>query len=359
MGNLLGSPVTEKETHRGIIHEKEDSIPYAVSSMQGWRVHMEDAHICQTELYAQEQITTNSSSNTRPAVTNTTTTHGHDETDMDLGQNKKAKKDDASSSAPSPANSPLDVPLGEPVVEPPTTAPVVASPAEAVAESSSSSETKGASRSTTTTTSTRQLHLPRHSLFAVFDGHGGTYAAQYAGHNFCRVLSVQPAFVQYARYVQQQIQLDAGTTNTTNTTNDDNDATPTNDDEKDTPSSPTATLTPAQRAELDRRGLESLESALRDAFIEIDREIYQTQHPHHPSPNPHIPPIHPDAILPINKEEEDSGSTAVVVILTPQWIVCANAGDSRAVYSKDRHRSIPLSYDHKPNDEADETEGFE
>jgi serine/threonine protein phosphatase PrpC len=52
--------------------------------------------------------------------------------------------------------------------------------------------------------------------------------------------------------------------------------------------------------------------------------------------------------------EADAGTTAVVVLLTPKWIVCANAGDSRAVYSRSGHRSVPLSYDHKPSDEAEE-----
>eukprot|EP00804_Cyclotella_cryptica_P002389 CCRYP_004091-RB/>CCRYP_004091-RB protein AED:0.04 eAED:0.04 QI:951/1/1/1/1/1/2/264/406 len=53
-------------------------------------------------------------------------------------------------------------------------------------------------------------------------------------------------------------------------------------------------------------------------------------------------------------DEEDSGTTAIVVLLTPKWIVCANAGDSRAIYSRSNHRSVPLSYDHKPDDEDEE-----
>ena len=38
----------------------------------------------------------------------------------------------------------------------------------------------------------------------------------------------------------------------------------------------------------------------------------------------------------------------------PKWIVCTNAGDSRAVYSRSNHRAVPLSYDHKPEDEDEE-----
>ena len=45
----------------------------------------------------------------------------------------------------------------------------------------------------------------------------------------------------------------------------------------------------------------------------------------------------------------DSGCTAVVVIVTPVLIVCANAGDSRAVMSQFAMRHpIALSHDHKP-----------
>lgn len=46
------------------------------------------------------------------------------------------------------------------------------------------------------------------------------------------------------------------------------------------------------------------------------------------------------------------GCTAVTVLLTPTHIVCANAGDSRAVLYRDG-RAIALSQDHKPNDEKE------
>ena len=57
---------------------------------------------------------------------------------------------------------------------------------------------------------------------------------------------------------------------------------------------------------------------------------------------------------PPSLDEEDSGTTAIVVMLTPKWIVCANSGDSRAIYSRSGHRAVPLSYDHKPEDEDEE-----
>ncbi|KAL7520882.1 hypothetical protein ACHAWX_006855 [Stephanocyclus meneghinianus] len=61
-----------------------------------------------------------------------------------------------------------------------------------------------------------------------------------------------------------------------------------------------------------------------------------------------------DQTHPPSMDDEDSGTTAIVVLLTPKWIVCANAGDSRAIYSRSNHRSVPLSYDHKPDDEDEE-----
>ena len=57
---------------------------------------------------------------------------------------------------------------------------------------------------------------------------------------------------------------------------------------------------------------------------------------------------------PTPTDDEDSGTTASIVLLTPRWIVCANAGDSRAVYSRSNHRVVALSYDHKPDDEEEE-----
>jgi len=52
MGNLLAAPLTDKETHRGVT--KDEKLKFGLSSMQGWRVHMEDAHIAEGEIYALE-----------------------------------------------------------------------------------------------------------------------------------------------------------------------------------------------------------------------------------------------------------------------------------------------------------------
>lgn len=252
MGNLLGAPVTEKETHRGVT---DDSLPYAVSSMQGWRVHMEDAHITEGNLYAAEGIT----------------------------------KDDG-------------------------------------------------------TVQYTKILVQGHSLFAVFDGHGGTFAAKYAGDNFCRVLSRTAKFVEYAKY--RQI----------------------------TPEKEKTFADPSMRDEYLRNGRDLLHASLIDAFVAIDKEIAlalrgqkvadadtpysEENHQNHSNAgeSPGSSDEQNESMEdsgPSLEDEGDSGTTACVVMLTPEFVVCANAGDSRAVLCRDNRQAIPLSHDHKP-DNADE-----
>ena len=259
MGNLLGAPVTEKETERGTTVEgpEDERVRFAVSSMQGWRVHMEDAHITEARLYAAEP----------------------------------------SANAASTWN---------------------------------------------------KLDLPGHSLFAVFDGHGGSYSALYAGRNLCRVLSRQSKFVQYAKLVQSN--------NNNNSTS-----------------------TP-RLGEM----VELLKGALTDAFVDMDKEIflallkgtkvpdadtpYHDDQPtsHHPAPKPTTdinPTMALDSTTPaansnnsveLLEEEGNSGTTACVVLVTPHCILCANAGDSRGILRQLNGRTMALSFDHKPEDEGEE-----
>jgi serine/threonine protein phosphatase PrpC len=244
MGNLLGAPVTEKATHTGVT---SSGLAYGVSSMQGWRVHMEDAHITESVLYAFD----------------------------------------------------TQVEGGGTVID-----------------------------------------LPFHSLFAVFDGHGGLFAAAYAGRNLCRVLSQEQSFVEYAKFLQQRSTRE-----------------PRNDDERNT---------------YLQEGLALLQQALTEAFMTLDKEIYCALH-NQPVPDANKPyhqwrreiqgedmngsaPIAP--LVNNISDEANSGTTACVVLLTPDWIVCANAGDSRSVLLRrtadGAEATIALSFDHKPDDLAEE-----
>jgi serine/threonine protein phosphatase PrpC len=48
--------------------------------------------------------------------------------------------------------------------------------------------------------------------------------------------------------------------------------------------------------------------------------------------------------------EVEAGCTANVILITPDKIYCANAGDSRSILVKKNKEVVELSYDHKPTD---------
>jgi serine/threonine protein phosphatase PrpC len=291
MGNLLGAPVTDKETHRGVT--KDEQLKFGLSSMQGWRVHMEDAHIAEGELYALE------------------------------------------------ANG-IKIPL------------------------------------------------LGHALFAVYDGHGGTFAAIYSGSNFLRILSKQSKFVQYAkmcaasdnnradkmRVLEQALQqafvetdYEIGLAIRGKSHADAN-----------SPYHAATVSAPAPAAT-------SIDSVPSDESSEDDatNNHYQQSHTT-PNSNPAMAGAAMKAAsdhLSAIEDEGDSGTTSVVVMITPDSIVCANAGDSRAVFARRPEallinnsssdndslklndstdsglattvgKAIPLSFDHKPDDEEEE-----
>jgi len=123
------------------------------------------------------------------------------------------------------------------------------------------------------------------SLFAVYDGHGGSFTSNYAGKHFVNIFGARKEVKEYASMSQA--------------------------DRDDVP------------------GLALLKSGLANSFLEIDEKMKVARV--------------------MERQNDRSGSTIVVVIITPKHLVCANAGDSRACFRRDGIAK-PLSFDHKPNE---------
>jgi len=110
-----------------------------------------------------------------------------------------------------------------------------------------------------------------HTLFAVFDGHGGVGAANFVAAHFVKQLAESREWDEY----------------------------------------------------LATRSEPLLRQAFTQCFVELDNQMR------------------------LDETIAESGCTATVVMITPTFIICANAGDSRAVMSQGR-TVIELSRDHKP-----------
>lgn len=139
--------------------------------------------------------------------------------------------------------------------------------------------------------------LENMSFFGVFDGHGGTFTSEYVSQHFIKTLAERH---EYQFYVSL----------------------------------------PAQSLRDHPIGLEILQAALIGAFVDIDAEMLQS---------------HGRYIQNENGETklDKSGCTACTVIVTPRHIICANAGDSRAMY-RTRGRTVQLSFDHKPHNDPEQ-----
>jgi serine/threonine protein phosphatase PrpC len=154
-----------------------------------------------------------------------------------------------------------------------------------------------------------------HAIFGVMDGHGGDFTSEFAADNFMKTFSANPHLQKYANMSPQ--------------------------DQSNVP------------------GIECLRPALVETFQHLDVEIRKQQNKRN------------DTFATMSKQQqqqqqqqqqlqqnegeepprvkfERSGSTCVVVLVTPSHIICANAGDSRAILRRGGS-VLPLSFDHKPN----------
>jgi serine/threonine protein phosphatase PrpC len=146
-----------------------------------------------------------------------------------------------------------------------------------------------------------------HAIFGVMDGHGGDFTSEFAADNFMKMFSANPHLQKYAKMSPE--------------------------DQSNVP------------------GIECLRPALAETFNQLDVEIRKRQNKRN------------DTFLTMSKQQQEqqnngeeaprirferSGSTCVVALVTPSHIICANAGDSRAILRRNG-KVLPLSFDHKPN----------
>merc|ERR1711971_432759 len=152
----------------------------------------------------------------------------------------------------------------------------------------------------------REQHLRKgHAIFGVMDGHGGDFTSEFAANNFMEFFSSNNRVKKYAKMSIE--------------------------DQSNVP------------------GIECLRPALAETFTRLDIEIRRQQNKRN------------NEFLTLSKQQEEStdalaprikyersGSTCIVVLVTPSHIISANAGDSRAILRRGG-KILPLSFDHRPN----------
>ena len=95
-------------------------------------------------------------------------------------------------------------------------------------------------------------------------------------------------------------------------------------------------------------GVESLRLALSETFSRLDIEIRKQQNLRNEKKFLEISKQQQSSEIQTRVRYERSGSTCIVVLVTPSHLICANAGDSRAILRR-AGKALPLSFDHKPN----------
>jgi len=146
-----------------------------------------------------------------------------------------------------------------------------------------------------------------HAIFGVMDGHGGDFTSEFAASHFMGHFSKNPKLRHYMHLSAK----DQG----------------------------------------DVTGISMLRAALKESFTTLDADIRNQQKKINDKILAGLKTTSAKGQVDLVKARqkiERSGSTCVVVMLTPSHIICANAGDSRAVLQRGG-KVLPLSFDHKPS----------
>lgn len=226
-------------------------------------------------------------------------------------------------------------------------------------------------------TSTSHSFCSCHAMFGIFDGHGTSFASNFAAENFTSIFCEQPSFLEYFR---QNVNHNGGwlgnsiTQETIPRTSEGNTKTATTRNETENVIHETKKFSDRSNAKEQPGSFKFshlLETAIQQTFIELDARMLQelmsttkqnkaeTQQKNRPN----FPASNNMASSSLFDDSE-SGTTAIIILLTPNDIICANLGDSRAMLcrsssdgpnekSKRNNTIISLSNDHKPCNEEE------
>jgi serine/threonine protein phosphatase PrpC len=148
--------------------------------------------------------------------------------------------------------------------------------------------------------------LMDHSIFAVLDGHGGGFASKFCCDYFLEFFSRRPELAKYVDLKKHGV-----------------------------------------RSRQDTCGVILLKQALIQTCAELDKELTRQQRAKTDSYDRSA--VHISSSGQQQNPCERSGSTCVVVLLTPSHVICANVGDSRAILRRNG-KVLPLSFDQKPSE---------
>lgn len=203
------------------------------------------------------------------------------------------------------------------------------------------------------------------ALFAVFDGHGGEFAANYAKEKLIHNLSnkvVQIKNMISGKPVEKEVSCDK-------------------EDEKKDPEKPVTPTITAERRKSFRRTSSTTDECIKGikevtdneilSKLEIMKPITRDSKPLKLTPSMKKVPITSyfdkfgvvnygklitdevlaadERLVEVAKKSMDvAGTTALIALLEGSKLIVANVGDSRGVMCDSRGNAIPLSFDHKP-----------
>mmetsp|Transcript_1194 Transcript_1194/g.2119 ORF Transcript_1194/g.2119 Transcript_1194/m.2119 type:complete len:491 (-) Transcript_1194:147-1619(-) len=200
--------------------------------------------------------------------------------------------------------------------------------------------------------------LPSHSLYAVFDGHGTGFASKYAARHFVGALCQQKSFIEYS----QKCVFESSEQSSTGEINGRRGKRGRKSKKREKAAPESLSYSAVTMRKDDDGTLQSLlMDALHHSFLQLDADLLQEMTKRKENRDALGAAFCSGPADVENLYDEfDSGTTALVILMTPLYVICANLGDSRAVLRRgggtfeqegnDRQAStICLSTDHRPD----------